>query len=116
MTLNLTGNSSSDGISTGIYAGGTSTTSAYVIYNAYGEATVEGFEFKQTNEGNFVEVIKRQKPSNNLWVGTWPPQDPKDRVFKEVYGIKNNKLELIKTIEAEVIPGHYVDEAIEFPE
>ncbi len=111
MTLNITGSSSTAGIS----IGGTSTTSTYVVYNAYGEAVVESFEYKQTNEGNFIEVIKRQKPCDSLWVGAWPPQDRQDRVFKEVYGIKDNKLQLIRTIEGMVRPGYYVDESVEFP-
>jgi hypothetical protein len=83
-----------------------------------GEIITESFEFKQTDGGNFIEVIKREKPNPNFWVGYYPQ---KDRVFKEIYGITRGEggkkvLQLLRTIEAEVIPGHYVEEKIEFPE
>jgi len=96
------------------------TTGTFTLGNLLsGEITIESFEFKETNDGNFIEVVKRQK-SNSVYT-VYPPQDVPDRVWKEIYGIKRGKsgkkeLHLIKTIEGHVTPGHYVEESVEFDE
>lgn len=100
---------------------GTSTTTQNFTINSFGEETIEGFQFKETSDGNFIEVVKRQKPNPTYTLAAWPPREPSDRVFKEIYGITRGEdgkktLKLLRTIDANVTPGHYVEESIEFPE
>jgi len=97
------------------------TTGGTFILSSFGEETIESFQFKETIDGNFIEVVKRQKPNSNFQLAVWPPKEPSDRVFKEIYGITRGEdgkktLKLLRTIEASVTPGHYVDESFEFPE
>ncbi|MEK6829881.1 MAG: hypothetical protein AABY15_07210 [Nanoarchaeota archaeon] len=111
------GTSSTAGVS-GDFLRATTTTGTFNI-SSIGETTIESFEFKETSDGNFIEVVKRQKTSSYFQLAIWPPQEPVDRVFKEIYGVTTNdkgerQLQLIKTIEGKVTPGHYVDESIEF--
>jgi len=85
------------------------------------EETIESFQFKETSDGNFIEVVKRHKPNPTYTLATYPPIETSDRVFKEIYGITRGEdgkktLKLLRTIEAEVTPGHYVKESIKFPE
>ena len=99
---------------------GTTTTGTF-IFSSFGEETIESFQFKETSDGNFIEVIKRQKPNQNYQLAVWPPRELVDRVFKEIYGITRGDdgkktLKLLRTIEGSVNPGHYVEESIEFPE
>lgn len=99
-----------------ITLGGTST---FITNNNYDEATVESFEFKETSDGNFIEIVKRQKPNPNITYTTFPHYEKPDRVWKEIYGIKRNesgkkKLQLIQKIDGTITPGHYVEEEIEF--
>ena len=104
---------------TGDFNGTTTTTS--LIWNQWGgEVTIESFEFKETEDGNFIEVVKREKPNPNVTLTIWPAQEQVDKVYKEIYGVMTKDgrkvLELIKTIEGNVSPGHYVDESIDFDE
>lgn len=39
-----------------------------------------------------------------------------DRTFKEIYGTRDGKLTLLKTIQGKVIPAHTVEESFEFDE
>jgi hypothetical protein len=99
---------------------GTTTTGTFA-FSSFGEETIESFQFKETSDGNFIEVVKRQKPNSTYTLAVWPPREPVDRVFKEIYGITRGEdgkktLQLLRTIEAEVTPGHYVKESFEFPE
>jgi len=98
----------------------TSTSNTFIINQWGGEITTESFEFKETEDGNFIEVVKRQKPNPYVTLTVYPPQEQLDRVFKEIYGVMTEDgkqvLKLIKTIEGSVSPGHYVDESIDFDE
>ena len=78
--------------------------------------TIESFEYKTTDDGNFIEVVKRQAPNPNVTLAVWPPRPQVDSVWKEIYGVVDGKLELIRTIQGTVTPGHYVDEQIDFEE
>lgn len=96
------------------------TTSNTFLISTMEEVTIESFSFKETGDGNFIEVVKRQKPNPNFHLTYgWQQAAPKDRVFKEIYGVLTNdkgqrQLQLMKTIEGSVTPGHYVDETVEF--
>ena len=97
-----------------------STTNTFTI-SFGGEITTESFEFKETSDGNFIEVVKRQKPYNNITYTTNWGVVQKDKIWKEIYGVSfkedgTQELQLLKTINAEVIPAHHVEESIEFEE
>jgi hypothetical protein len=82
---------------------------------------IESFNFLETHDGNFIEIVKRQAPNPYTTLAVWPPRANVDRVWKEIYGISRNEngkkeLKLIKSIEGTVTPGHYVEEKIEFQE
>jgi len=85
------------------------------------EEKIESFKFIETNDGNFIEVIKRIKSSYPFSFTTTNFSNPLDRVVKELYGISRGKdgkkqLSLIKSIEGNIKPGYYVDESFEFNE
>jgi len=95
------------------------TSTGTFIINTGGEITIDSFEFKETSDGNFIEIIKRQMPNPNFTLSVWPPRDPSPRIWKEIYGVTINgtgarDLQLLQTIEAKVTPAHHVDEKIEF--
>lgn len=104
-----------------VFTNGTTTNTSKFYYDLFAESevTIVSFEFKQTSDGNFIEVVKRQMPSPNLQLAVWPPRPDVARVWKEIYGVTTEgtgtrNLQLIKTIEAKVTPAHYVDEDIDF--
>lgn len=112
-------NSTLTGFDIGEFSYGTTTTSTGFLFGA--EVKVESFKFMETDEGNFIEVVKRQAPTPYTTIATWPPRQGVDRVWKEIYGILRNdagkkELRLIKSIEGSITPGHYVEEKVEFPE
>lgn len=78
------------------------------------QVKIETFNFIETQDGNFIEVVKRQTISCYL-TPNWPTTAAIDRVWKEIYGISRNEkgkkeLKLIKSIEGKVTPRHYVEE------
>jgi len=42
--------------------------------------------------------------------------DNPEKTWKEIYGIKDGKLCLLKKVEGVITPGYYVEEKVEFPE
>lgn len=85
------------------------------------EITIDSFNYKETDDGNFIEVVKRQEPMQSMispgYEFNYEP--PKDRVWKEVYGIStgedgNRSLQLLRTIEGKVTPAYTVEESVEF--
>lgn len=103
------------------WAIGTTTTTGFLSGNP-NEITIDSFDFKVTSDGNFIEVVKRQEPDTRITYTVnfnISEQTTKDRVWKEIYGMSINdagkrELKLIRTIEGEVSPGHYVEERVEF--
>lgn len=122
MTIGITGTVTGSTSNTGIGGdftildGTTITTSTFLITNT-SEIETLNFEFKQTDDGNFIEVVKKQEPNPNITLAVWPPQNQVARIWKEIYGIsEKNELVLIKTIEGDFTPGHYVEDDISFDE
>jgi len=68
--------------------------------------------FKLNEEDNTIEVVKRV-PSNKMYA-VYPPKPAPDYVWKEIYGIIDNKIQLIKKIDGKHIPAKYNDEQIIF--
>ena len=111
-------NTSLTNINPGGFPYGTTTSTGFLFEP---EVKIDSFKFLETEEGNFIEVVKRQAPAPYATIGTWPPRKGVDRVWKEIYGILKNdagkkELRLIKSIEGSITPGHYVEEKVEFPE
>lgn len=113
-------NSNSSTTFDGDFTLGTSTANTLTFNQFDGEVTIESFEFKTTEDGNFIEVVKREKPNPYITLTVYPPIEPVDRVYKEIYGVMSEDglptLKLIRTIEGNVTPGHYVDESVDFDE
>lgn len=79
------------------------------------------FDFKETSDGNFIEVVKRQELSINITYTIYCPPQNSARVWKEIYGIFKDengvsKLQLIRTIEGKITPAYSVEEEIDFEE
>lgn len=101
----------------------TSTITDTFTYDLFNDSkvTIDSFEFKQTSDGNFIEVIKRQMPNPYSQISIYPPRPDVPRVWKEIYGVISDdsgarNLQLIRTIEGKVSLGHYVDEDVSFEE
>ena len=121
----ITGSTTSSTSNGGMFENiGTTTTTGTVFINEFsgGETITESFEFKKTHDGNFIEVVKRQKMTRNYHFTTgWSTEPEKDRVWKEIYGIftgenGRQELQLIRTIEGKVTPAYLVEEDVEFDE
>jgi len=87
----------------------------------YGPEIIQSFEFKETEDGNFIEVVKRQKVEKNWSYSISLEPNLKDKIFKEIYGIStddngNRTLQLIRTIEGKINPAYHVEESCEFDE
>ena len=100
-TINFTGDLSS------------TSTSSTLFLNQYSRE-LQGVEFIQNDEGNFMEITYKLAQSLTYTV-TWninPPQ----RMIKERYGVVNGKMQLIKTIQGEETSGYYVPSSVEWEE
>lgn len=75
-----------------------------------GSSNVVDFKFNKKKEK--IEVVFRQHSNVSLLNGKQSP----DKVWKEIYGIKDGKLQLLDTIEGKHNPGYYVEETIQFDE
>ena len=60
------------------------------------------FEFDETKQ--VITVTFRAKSLS----------DKPDKIWKDVYGVENGKLKLIKKIEGTHTPGYYTEEIVEF--
>lgn len=68
--------------------------------------------FYLNNDNNTIEIVKRIQ--NNMVYCSNPPQKAPDTVFKEIYGIKDNKIQLIETINGKHIPTSFQEEQFIF--
>ena len=62
--------------------------------------------FKHLKEENKIEVVFRE-PSNAV-LACYPPKPAPDKVWKEVYGVKDGVINLMQTIQGTHIPASYV--------
>lgn len=74
--------------------------------------TVKSVSLVETENGNQIEVIKRE-PSNSMYACN-PPRPVPDTVWKEVYGIVDGKIQLIDTIQGKHIPAEAIHKPEEF--
>lgn len=65
-------------------------------------------DFKYMKKNNQIIVIFRQQ------TGYVYPEDggPPDKVWKEIYGVKDGKIVLLKTVEGKHVPAQWVEEKI----
>lgn len=70
--------------------------------------------FKYNEQTNTIEVIFRT-PSN-VTLAVWPPRPSPDTVWKEIYGVVNGKLGLLKKIDGKHIPPQTIFENITLSE
>ena len=76
----------------------------------YDEIRVDSFRFDEANQT--ITVIKRI-PSSAIYASN-PPQSAPDKVWKEIYGIKDGKLARLEIIEGKHTPRSINPEKIEF--
>lgn len=77
---------------------------------AFISGTKQVVSFNFNKETQQIEVLFRQ--STNM---TFPNgKESSDKVWKEIYGVKENQLLLIEVIDGKHTPAYYVDEVIEF--
>ncbi len=65
-----------------------------------------------TINGTSFEVVYRE-PSNRMLLCN-PPRPVPDRVWKEIWGIVDGRLQKLNTIEGKVVAGEVIPERIEF--
>lgn len=70
-------------------------------------------KFIENEEGNFIEVTYKVTYAYSMWIGNMPPQP---NCLKERYGIKDGKLQLIKSVFGTYVPEHIVAESFEWDE
>ena len=61
-----------------------------------------------------LEIVRRY-PGNMMFY-SYPPRQAPDRIVKEVYGAKDGKVVLLRTVEGKHFPAEQVPERIEFSE
>jgi len=73
---------------------------------------ISSFDFNEKEQT--ITVVFREHSDTMLSAN--PPQATPDKIWKEVYGLKDGKLALIKKLEGKHTPARVVDEKIEFDE
>jgi len=64
------------------------------------------------NESGTIEVVFRE-PSNAMLL-SHPPKPAPDKVWKEIYGVVNGKIELVGIEDGMHIPSQYIPSTITF--
>lgn len=78
-------------------------------FNIYGQKEVINVEIKETT----IVIAYREHP-NYTYAINYNNIQPADRVWKEVYGLKDGKMTLLEVIHGKHTPSHNVQETIEF--
>lgn len=83
--------------------------SSGVQYSAYVQHTIKSVT--PMSDGT-LEIV-RQYPSN-MMLASYPPRPAPDRVVKEIFGVKDDKIVLLRTVEGKHFPAKQMPERIEF--
>lgn len=75
-----------------------------------GDQEIMSFEFD--DKAQTITVVFRKRNNEILTVN--PPRPAPDKIWKEIYGIKEGKLALLSKLEGKHTPAYSVDEKIEF--
>lgn len=90
----------------------TTTTSTFVITYT---KKVESTRFVENEKGNYFEVISEEVPSHYISHG-WTTTTPGRTMVKDIYGIKDGKIQIINTVRGVEQPGYYVEPSIDWEE
>jgi hypothetical protein len=92
-------------------------TTSTATYSPYGDKELLKVEVKDIT----VEISYKQKALysytiNNNTGGAQcaSSNNPLDRVWKEIYGLKDGKMTLLQVVQGKVVPAQYIPESIEF--
>lgn len=108
----LTGSGTLIGNTSSSFAiGNTSTTTSSFIVTY--TKKVESTRFVENEKGNYFEVISEEVPSHYITHG-WTTTTPGRSMVKDIYGIKDGKIQVISTIRGIEKPGYYVEPDIEW--
>ena len=108
----LTGSGTLIGNTSSSFAiGNTSTTTSSFIVTY--TKKVESTRFVENEKGNYFEVISEEVPSHYITHG-WTTTTPGRSMVKDIYGIKDGKIQVISTIRGIEQPGYYVEPDIEW--
>ena len=88
----------------GAISASTITTTGYDLFG--GQPKTESFRFNQ--QKNEIEVVFRQK--SNMTLTSNPSQPAPDKVWKEVYGIVDGKLKMLRKIMGTHTPQRFEPE------
>lgn len=96
------------------FNGNTTTTTGTFMFNTH---TKEKRDTKIINdpEGMLIEVIYEMIPNQYVSYG-FGLQDNRKKMCKEIYGVLDGKLQLIKEVQGYENPGYYVDPELEWEE
>lgn len=108
--INLAGSITLVGNSFG--TGATTSTSVSIITYT---KKVESTRFIENENGNYFEVISEEVPSHYISYG-WSTTTPGRTMVKDIYGIKDGKIQIINTIRGIEQPGYYVEPSIDWEE
>jgi len=77
-------------------------------FNMYSQREVIKVEIRETT----IAIAYREKPNFTYAVNY--ASTPADRIWKEVYGLKDGKMTLLEVIHGKHTPSHNVQETLEF--
>lgn len=110
-TINLQGSSNGSISLSSINLNSTGTSTTSFSWPAYGEKRLVGVDVKNIT----IEIVYRQS-SNITYASNYFNSSPPDRVWKEIYGLKDGKMSLLQIIEGKHIQEQHIPESIEFEE
>lgn len=121
----LTGTANANAIVTNCTCGGnnlclcaSTTAGTYVVDQFHPKELKDVIVSEETIEIIYVQRAKYTYNLTTITIGGNIPNGyyPADRTFKEVYGSRDGRLTLLKTVEGKVIPPQTLDESFEFEE
>lgn len=77
---------------------------------------VESVQFIENTEGNFIEITYSVESNYNNCTITYVIPPTGKSMLKEIYGVVNGKMQLIKTITGTERAGYYVGPTVEWDE
>lgn len=92
---------------------GTSTT---CMINLYPQRTLISSQFIKKESGNFIEMIYKETFNNFGTTVTYTNYYPQETMVKEIYGVKDGKLELVNVIKGKEVPGYYIPATVVWEE
>ncbi len=85
--------------------------------SSVGTSTFNMYSFKEVIKVDIKEttivIAYREKP-NFTYAVNYINSSPADRIWKEVYGLKDGKMTLLEVIHGKHTPAHNVEETLEF--